>query len=296
MTTVDTPTAADAALDPGGPVAIPGALPPRALIAARDRLEGEGWVHVEGEMVWSLTGHADPARLMETIKDLPVDPYGDGQRQRLYRTAQYYPWARMLTFEPTFPGPDGEKVPYYQSAATNADAQGDERRFHPIPDELASLCVFCGRAFGVVACAYQMIPGGYIEARLPVRVGVHIVRLNSDGRRICTSSPNTLHVDGEPWTAVLLLERANIHDRSARSYISTRGWAGYQPQDIPDTDILAKLTLTQPFELLMVDDSRVAHSVTGALGADGKPGWRTAMLIDFSGIRLDRTAEPAPIY
>src|SRR5207244_9535035 len=59
----------------------------------------------------------------------------------------------------------------------------------------------------------------------PVLVNVHLNRLQSDGRRAALPSPREIHVDGEPFTFVVLVERTpNLV--GGISYVADRCCAG----------------------------------------------------------------------
>jgi hypothetical protein len=102
-------------------------------------------------------------------------------------------------------------------------------------------------------------------------------------------SPNTLHTDGEPWTAIILIDRFNVAPGSAKSYIARRRCRYRQPQDLNPEDIFFERTLSKSLETVIVDDARVSHAVTGCLGASCQSGWRTSLLIDYSSMKPDRT-------
>ena len=249
------------------------------VIKARNALEQSGFAYIAGQELATCCGYSDLSVLQSAADKAPVDPYSDGLRRRYYRTAILYPWTMAIHFDDVFIGADGTKfVPYYQAAEINSEANGTERRFPPLPTVLEHdrMLLALIRAF------FAMLPGEMIERRLPIRVGIHLIRLFSDGRRIALPSPNTLHTDGEPWTAITLIDRVNVTHGTAKSFVARRDRRGNQPQDVSPEDIYFERTLSTPLESVIVDDARVSHAVTGCLGADGKEGWRTSLLIDFS--------------
>jgi hypothetical protein len=253
----------------------------------RDLLEQEGHVHLEGAAVVDLLERVSLHALGAAADAAPQDPYGQGMRRRFYRTATLYPWTGNIRFDDPFIGANGVQfVPYYQPRAINGDADGKERRFAPLPDELEKDATL----LAMIRLFFSLLPGDMIERRLPARVGLHLIRLFSDGRRIALPSPNSLHTDGEPWTAIVLLDRVNVSAHSAKSFVASRHCRGKQPQEIDPDDVLVEKTLTETLETIIIDDARVSHAVTGCLGANSKPGWRTTLLIDFSSLHPFRTA------
>lgn len=253
----------------------------------RNALEKEGFVHIAGADMRGACGEVGGMeRLLEAANQAPGDAHSNGLRRRYYRTATLQPWSGSLRFDDCFIDPDGRSyVPYYQSSGVNADQGGKERRFDPLPNDLEANPLL--RA--LIYMLFSVVPGQMIEQRLPVRVGIHLIRLMSDGRRIALPSPNCLHTDGEPWTAIILIDRWNVTQTTARNFVARRQCKGAQPQDVNSDDILAAVTMTEALETIMIDDARVAHSVSGCLGIDGNVGWRSSLLIDFSPMYPERT-------
>ena len=176
-------------------------------------------------------------------------------------------------------------VPYLQSASIAPDYAGVERRIAPLPDEFthdASL-------LAIIRVLFMLIPRGAFHPRFPVRVGVHPFLLISDGQSAALPSPNYLHTDGEPWTAIVLLERENLESDSGRNVIAEWHCRGQRTHDVRPGEIIATVLLGTPLDALIVNDSRVAHAVTACLGRDGRPGWRTTLAVDFSALLPQRT-------
>jgi hypothetical protein len=256
------------------------------IVRHRDLLEQEGYVHIDGTDVETLCGGVNLYALAAAAAAAPIDPYSNGMRRRYYRTATFYPWTGTVRFDDTFTDAAGVQfVPYYQAATINGDAGGAERRFAPLPGDLERDAAL----LGLIRSFFEILPGDMIEHRLPIRIGLHLIRLFSDGRRIALPSPNTLHTDGEPWTAITLIDRVNVSSNSARSFVARRDCRERQPHEIDPDDILFQGTLAKTLETVIVDDARVSHAVTGCLGANGKPGWRTSLLIDYSSMHPFRT-------
>ena len=267
------------------------ALPVQHLKMARnhaDCLERDGFAFVPGEHIAMLTAGADLAPLLDASRNLPVDPTSDGLKFRVYRTATYFPWDGSLRFDPAFEHRGQLYVPYFQPLTINQAEGGRERRFPPVPPHLEQDPLLQR----LVRRLFSLIPASMIEHRLPVRVGIHIIRLFSDGWRVSLAAPNYVHCDGEPWTAIINLERSNVTDWSATNMVARRHCAGIRMQDVLSEDILYRGVMQTPLDTAIVDDARVAHAVSGVLGSDNSPGWRTSLLIDFSDIRLYRTPDP----
>lgn len=251
-------------------------------------LEQESFVHVPASDMATLCNHASLTGIKAAADAAPPDPHSSGGRNRFYRTAEYQPWSRRFRFHDPFWSRGGWYVPYFQAEATNSDQGGKERRFAPLPDALEEDPLL----IAAVSTIESWIPGEMIERRLPLRVGVHLIRLWSDGRRRALPSPPHLHTDGEPWTAIMLVDRENVTEDSARNFIAKRQCYGLHPRDIDPDDMIQEITMRTPLETILVDDARVSHHVCGVQGAHGQPGHRTSLLIDFSPSWPERTSSP----
>ncbi len=258
------------------------------LVRARNDFEIDGYAFLAGHDVRSIMHAPDVIDLVEAARSAPPDVYDKiGSRFRMYHQATYFPWNGALVVNPPFQ--DGPSlVPYstyFQQASFNIEHGGQHRRFTPFSEQLLSN--FALRA--LVSLCFKLIPRWRLKGagRWPVLVGMHLIRLQSDGRRAAVATPNHAHQDGEPFTFVIMLERDNIE--GGVSFILDASCAGQHPDDVPDRHILASGTLMEPLDIAAVDDERVAHHVTGVLGAGGRPGFRSVLLIDFSEMQPIRT-------
>jgi hypothetical protein len=258
---------------------------------ARNLLELEGFAFVTGAQVQAAMGGADVATLVQAARLAPADPYDlTGSRFRRYHQATFFPWCSRIVSNPPFE--DGPNLApysaYFQAKHFNIEYGNQRRRFAPFGDELLSNPAL----LALTNICFRLIPRWRLkgDGRWPVLVGMHLVRLQSDGRRAAVATPNHAHQDGEPFTFVIMLERDNIV--GGVSYIVQARCAGRHPDDLLDCEVLATGTLTEPLDIAAVDDARVAHHVTGVLGADGRPGSRSVLLLDYSELHPTRTPGP----
>lgn len=270
----------------------PGRLPfspeaQKTIIRHRNHLDREGYDHVSAAETLLMLGQGDLTAIVNAADSAPADPYDPyGLRRRFYRKGCYHPSAGQLVFYP--PKYDRDNRPYaeyLQAERINMDANGRARRFSPLPDELEN----DETLQKLVRIIFEMLPGDLIDRRREQEVGLHLTRLYSGGRQRAAPSPYWLHTDGEPWTSIILIDHYNVGRGSAVNYVAERSCRGKQPQDCDRDDILATISMQTPFEMILVDDARVSHHVTGVHGADCNPGWRTSLLIDFSPLRPERT-------
>jgi hypothetical protein len=262
-----------------------------AIQSPRTRMELEGFAFVPRVAVEAAIGAIDITSLVEAARSAPADRYDvTGSRFRRYRQGTYFPWCNRLIPNPAFQdGPELQPYSsYFQSSSFNIEQGNQQRRFAPFSDEVMASPAL----LGLTELCFRLIPRWRLrgDGRWPVLVGMHLVRLQSDGRRAAVATPNHAHQDGEPFTFVILLERNNVE--GGVSYIVEARCAGQHPDDLIRSDILASGTLTDPLDIAAIDDARVAHHVTGVLGADGRSGSRSALLLDFSELQPVRTPEP----
>jgi hypothetical protein len=262
-----------------------------AIQAPRTTMELEGFAFVPKATVETAIGAVDITPLVEATRSAPADRYdATGSRFRWYRQGTYFPWSNRLVPNPAFQdAPELEPYSsYFQSSSFNIEQGNQQRRFAPFSDDVMASPAL----LALTELCFRLIPRWRLrgDGRWPVLVGMHLVRLQSDGRRAAVATPNHAHQDGEPFTFVILLERDNVV--GGVSYIVQARCAGQHPDDLTRADVLASGTLTDPLDIAAIDDARVAHHVTGVLGADGRPGSRSALLLDFSELQPVRTPEP----
>lgn len=263
------------------------------LVAGRQQMEAEGFAIIASKAARSALGEGfDLSEILEAVRAAPADPYDPtGFRQKLYSQLFRHHDGTLSIVPPCRDSPNSPSyTPYFQALHFNREFGNVKRRFAPFPRavlESTALQTLINLCFGLIP--QWRLKG---DGRNSVFVGVHGQRLKSDGRRAIMSSPPHLHIDGEPYTFVVLLERDNV--TGGVSYIATPEAAGKAPEDIEPSCILARGTLMNALDILAVDDERVSHHVTGVLGANRRPGSRSVLLLDYSEIDLSRT--PAPAY
>src|SRR5260221_2217487 len=187
--------------------------------------------------------------------DLVVDPYlAEGARFRKRRFAVYRADAGgAIEREP--------HQPHFQYPEYNRLFGGIERWFEPIAPEIGELTLrtiigFCVRFFGELA---PSVATGHVEA--------HQFRIEARDAAPGQPTPEGIHRDGVDFVLVLLVRRDNI-----ASGVTT----AYDLAGLP----LGTLTLTDPFDATLVDDTRVAHGVTPVAPLDpGRPGCRDVLVV-----------------
>lgn len=252
----------------------------------RMQLHREGSGIIRGRDVLQSMPGADATALVEAARQAPPDPYDEaGGRHRNFGRAILFPWSGDLVFLPPHRDSAGEFTTYLQDVIFNPEQAGRPRRFANLPARLledATLKTLVLECFDSIPKA-RLKHGG----QGPILVGLHVTCLRSDGRRSAVATPEHAHRDGEVVTHVILVERHNVG--GGANYVASNAALGLHAEEMGPSDILRRVTLTEQFDLLAIDDERVCHHVEPVLGMEGKPGHRSTLLIDFSELEPLRT-------
>jgi hypothetical protein len=196
--------------------------------------------------------------------DLPPDQYlKDGGRYRRRRHASFEVTANSLKAMP--------HRAHWQPLSYNALHGGMQRWFEPMAAELVQQAAWSAllRWLASVASAAQGSQTWFTEA--------HQFRIDTtDG--IGRPTPEGAHRDGVNWVAVFLIGRHGIKGGETRVF----------DMDSPRGQ---RFTLSEPWSVLLLDDSRVIHETT-PIQPEVPGGWRDTLVVTLrSEGFLD---EPAP--
>ncbi|WP_416545662.1 2OG-Fe dioxygenase family protein [Limnohabitans sp. DCL3] len=229
-------------------------------------LADQGFAVLGSASVGALAGISllDLKALEPSWNDLPPDQYlKDGGRYRRRRHASFEVTADQVRGMP--------HRAHWQPLSYNALHGGMQRWFEPMAPEVVQQAAWSQllRWLARVACAAQGAQTWFTEA--------HQFRIDTtDG--IGRPTPEGAHRDGVNWVAVFLVGRHGIKGGETRVFDmnSPRG---------------QRFTLTEPWSLLLLDDSRVIHETT-PIQPELEGGWRDTLVVTLrSGGFLD---EPAP--
>jgi hypothetical protein len=205
--------------------------------------------------VCELTG-AQPVEweaLKPSWKDLPLDRYlKDGGRYRRRRHSCF-----------VVDGPEVTQVPHrahWQPLEYNALHGGMKRLFEPIATATVDLPVWSQllRALAGVCSKVRGQQPWYVEA--------HQFRIDTtDG--IGRPTPEGAHRDGVDFVALVLVERTNVKGGESRVFEA----AGPKGE---------RFTLTEPWTLLLLDDTRVIHEST-PIQPMAEGGHRDTLVLTF---------------
>ena len=235
-------------------------MPQQALqppLTAHDRLNAtlaeQGFAVLNAASVCALMGVSREAlqALEPSWHDLPPDQYlKDGGRYRRRRHASYTATADRLQAMP--------HRPHWQPLSYNALHGGMQRWFEPMVPAVVQQAVWGPllRGLARVASDAQGEQTWFTE--------VHQFRIDTtDG--IGRPTPEGAHRDGVNWVAVFLVGRHGIKGGETRVF------------DI-DSPRGQRFTLSEPWSLLLLDDSRVIHETT-PIQPEEAGGWRDTLVI-----------------
>ena len=229
-------------------------------------LTAQGFAVLDSDSVCALAGVSIDAlqALQPSWNDLPPDQYlKDGGRYRRRRHASFEVTPDQLKLVP--------HRAHWQPLSYNALHGGMQRWFDAMAPEVVQQDVWQKllRGLARLASAAQGDQTWFTEA--------HQFRIDTtDG--IGRPTPEGAHRDGVNWVAVFLLDRQGIKGGETRVF------------DINSPNG-QRFTLTEPWSLLLLDDTRVIHETT-PIQPEGDGGWRDTLVVTLrSGGFLD---EPVP--
>ncbi len=211
-----------------------------------EALQRDGFVHVPaGSLAYVSEQHpAQVHELQQSWDRLGPDDYLEGPKFRRRRYAMYRGEAATgdLVCKP--------HGPHFQRYAFNPVFGDQERWFEPLESSTVHnpvLRELAGVALDVFAAAEPPRSAFHVEA--------HQFRIEPVGDGVGQPPPEGVHRDGRDWVAIFMIARANV--------------AGGETLvcDAATDGELARVTLTDAFEALLVNDHTVKHGVSGVRNA-----------------------------
>ncbi len=235
---------------------MPQALLPPPLTAP-DQLNAtlahQGFAVLSAASVCALAGVSLSAlqALQPSWDQLPPDQYlKDGGRYRRRRHASAQLRADQVLNVP--------HRAHWQPLSYNALHGGMQRWFEPVAPEVVQHTAWQAllRWLGGVASGAQGLQPWFAEA--------HQFRIDTtDG--IGRPTPEGAHRDGVNWVAVFLVARQGVKGGETRVF------------DV-DSPSGQRFTLTEPWSLLLLDDTRVIHETT-PIQPEQAGGWRDTLVV-----------------
>lgn len=236
--------------------------PSTDMCVLRDRLQGPGYAFVPAQAMDRLLqvqGLPDWPAFVASWNDLAPDNYlaASGRHRRRRHATFSADAATGIHVEP--------HQAHYQSLAYNP-LQGDILRwFEPVAPEQAQgaslrrILDFCHGCFGALA---PEVARWHVE--------VHQFRIEASATESGEPTPEGAHRDGVDLVAVFLVAREGIKGGETRVF-QADGPAGQ------------RFTLTEPWSVLLLDDTRVIHETTPIQPADAAlpGGHRDTLVLTF---------------
>lgn len=220
-------------------------------------LWGSGFVRLNARHFGIDSDSAEFARFRDQWNHLaPDDAMADGGSYRLRR------YSRLRAT----PDEDGYRLSLLPHAAFQQDTVGNWRAgarvFAPIPEETL-LGPLLRR---LVVTDLQVVSG---PQPMPWTVGVHLVRIVASEHEPGRPTPEGRHRDGHRFVGMHLLRRDNC--------------IGGQSTICRADGVRSRLTLQQPLDSLIVDDTAVWHEVSPISPLPGAAtGLRDMLLVDLN--------------
>jgi hypothetical protein len=241
------------------------ATTPSAFDAWRERLREAGFAFAPGTAVRAALATAGPLddwpAFAAAWDDLVVDPYmADAGRYRRRRHAVLHvDAAGTITPQP--------RQPHFQSIEYNPLHGDIERWFEPIDPAVRD-----GATMRTVLDAAHRLFGALSPQVAGWRVELHQFRIEASAAMAGKPTPEGVHRDGVDWVLVMMVRRSNIAAGTTTIHdLDRRG--------------LGAFTLTDPFDVALVDDRRCFHGVTPVQPVDPlRPAHRDVLVATFRGL------------
>jgi hypothetical protein len=205
----------------------------------------------------NVFAHTSPAELQAMRTDwdhLPPDQYlKDGGRYRRRRHSSFVVQGEAVSQVP--------HRAHWQPVEYNALHGGMLRMFEPMEAATVALPIW-SKLLQSLGTLFSRLKGDqpwYVEA--------HQFRIDTtDG--IGRPTPEGAHRDGVDYVAILFIGRANVKGGESRVF-DANGPFG------------ERFTLSQPWTLLLLDDTRVVHETTPVQPTGDMPGYRDTLVLTF---------------
>jgi hypothetical protein len=212
-----------------------------------------------GLLGWQNENFADDWKeFAESWSRLHEDKYmADGGRYRGRRHATYSAPAADISWKIE------EHQPHYQSLTHNTLNGGIARHYSPVEPGVAE----GGIADGLLTLGCELF--GRLAPFSDWHIEAHQFRISPAGDREGKPTPEGIHRDGVQYVMMMLIERRNV-----TGGLSTL----YDPERRPFKEI----TLSEPLEMIVVNDERVMHDVSPVVAAfHGEPAYRDVFVLTF---------------
>jgi hypothetical protein len=194
----------------------------------------------------------------ESWSRLQVDSYmADGGRYRARRHATYSAPAADVSWKRE------EDQPHYQSQQYNKLNGGIARHYSPIEPDVAEGSI----VGGLLTLGCDLF--GRLAPFSAWHIEAHQFRISPAEDCAGKPTPEGIHRDGVQYVMMMLIKRQNV-----TGGLSTLYDAELQP--------IKRITLSEPLEMIVVNDERVMHDVSPIIAArSGEPAYRDVFVLTF---------------
>ena len=176
---------------------------------------------------------------------------------------RYRRFSRLLLDSATGKISNGKKTGFFQSRDVNPVNGGYNRDFSPLKTTALENSVL----HMLLNWAKSVLPT--TEAK-DWEVGVHMIRIVASELETGHPTPEGPHRDGHAYVVQILVKRYNVQGGESTIYTND-----HQP--------LQSVTLLEPLDAIVVDDTRVLHGVSEIRPKDtGVESYRDMLLFDFN--------------
>ncbi|KAI0686600.1 2OG-Fe dioxygenase-domain-containing protein [Earliella scabrosa] len=189
---------------------------------------------------------------------LPSDPHAPLSAGRF----RQYSRAVVLPFEDRprvywSPGhvQDGKDITYYNQGVFNPEHESERRAMPSIPEQMRSELLEKLILTDVALCDWSVD-----ELRHPIIVGVHFIKTAPTLEHpVSKTTPNSLHQDGHKFSFVHLVQRRNATGGENVIAAHAGRYAGLQPSEVPEEDVLTRFYLESPLDTWAAYDAKCSH-------------------------------------
>ncbi|WP_238947839.1 2OG-Fe dioxygenase family protein [Caldimonas brevitalea] len=252
----------------------------------RAALQQRGWARFDAtDMQVAVDEAADLQRLTEYARSLPVDRFGTGGRHRSYAEGILTPRRKTIAWKAGARTPDGRvEIAYVQHSEFQPEHGGVVRNFARTREDILALPLVHRLIW------YDLSLTPMFDAEGDLLCGFHMIRMQATPGAVARITPDCLHQDGQPFTAVHLVERS--HAEGGVNFIAPPRYTGRQFDEVP-SHLLSAFVLGSPLQSYIIDDAAICHQVTAVSCSPGAShGTRTVILIDFSPLNPASSAQP----
>lgn len=251
---------------------------PDGASRVRYNLRLYGWSRFDArDMDISFLEKADLGVIEDYAQALPADRFGGSGRHRTYAEGLLSPASGSVSWKKGLTTADGSvEMEYRQEPDYQPEYGGVTRRFRRTSDAILALPLVNKLIW------YDLALTPLAQRHGTLLCGLHLIRMMALPGEPARITPDCLHRDGQPFTAVHLITRDGA--AGGVNYIAPPEYSGHRVEAVP-SHLADRFTLHRPLESYMIDDEAICHHVTPVTCDEGAMrGVRTILLIDFSAV------------